>query len=93
MSLDKNRPQSYAPLRLQQSQIEPFFNSIRDRRVTKGFDSDSTKVVTTKPFVESKPKYKRAKKRELPQKKADNQKKKKSVKKVKVDKRLKDVKL
>ncbi len=53
MSLDKKLPQAYAPLRLKHSQLEPFFSSIRDRKVTRGYESDAVKVVSDKEFDNS----------------------------------------
>jgi hypothetical protein len=50
MSLEKKHPQSYAPLRLKHNQLEPFFSSIRDRKVTRGYESDAVKVVTNSEF-------------------------------------------
>ena len=53
MSLDKKLPQAYAPLRLKHNQLEPFFSSIRDRKVTRGYESDAVKVVSDKEFNNS----------------------------------------
>ncbi len=73
MSLDRKAPQAYAPLRLKQSQIEPFFNSVRDRKVTRGTQPESLKVVTSKPFEKTAAAYE----------KVENKKKRKSTKKAK----------
>jgi len=48
MLLDKNKLQSYVPLSLKQNQLQPFFNSVRDRKVKKGFETDLARVETTK---------------------------------------------
>ena len=53
MSLDKKQPQTYAPLRLKRNQLEPFFSSIRDRKITRGYESDAVKVVTNREFSDS----------------------------------------
>ena len=53
MSLEKKQPQTYAPLRLKHNQLEPFFSSIRDRKVTKGYESDAVKVVTNREFSDT----------------------------------------
>jgi len=57
MSLDHRAPQAYAPLRLKQNEIEPFFKSVRERKVTRGYQPDTVKVVTAKPFEKTSPSY------------------------------------
>ena len=49
MSFDRIRPQSYAPIRLEQSQVTPFFQLLRDRKVVRGEHISALKV-TDKPF-------------------------------------------
>ena len=53
MSLDQFRPQSFAPIRVNKSDLSQFFAAIRDRKVVAG-DPTSFRV-SDKPFEESNP--------------------------------------
>ena len=53
MSLDQFRPQSFAPIRVNKSDLAQFFRDIRDRKVVAG-DPSSFRV-SDKPFEESNP--------------------------------------
>ncbi len=96
MSLDRSAPQAYAPLRLKQSEIGPFFKSVRDRKVARGHQPNTVKVVTTKPFEENPRQYVKAKsvqKKSAVKRSASPSPVKTKKRKKIIEKKLRDVKL
>ncbi len=47
--LDNIKPQRYAPVRLKQQELEPFFKALRNRELVLGDDVSSVKL-SDKPF-------------------------------------------
>ncbi len=50
MSLDRFKAQSYAPIRLQPTQLSGFFESLRRREFVRGDDAKSSVKLSDKPF-------------------------------------------
>ena len=80
MSLDRVRPQSFAPVRLEKGEVEHFFRLLRERKIVRG--ETSSLRLSDKPFA---PKIQEAREANLPShttKKGGKQGKKSKTKKL-----------
>lgn len=50
MSIERTRPQTFAPLRINSNELNSFFSQVRDRKLSRGDSEDSLRRVSHKQF-------------------------------------------